>query len=130
IGSVGVVIFSPADVAIVAGGPGERRRFIDIVLSLAVPGYLEWLQRYRQVLLRRNAALREGAPPELVEVWDPALTEWGSRVVAARLAWVRGQAEAFSDQVARIGGGTIARLDYAATTLELADTNTSAADIE
>src|SRR5690606_9097747 len=89
IGSVGAVVFSPADVAIVAGSPAERRRFLDIVLSLAVPGYLEWLQRYRQVLLRRNALLREGAPVERVGAWDAGLAEWGSRVIAARVRWVR-----------------------------------------
>lgn len=112
IGSLGVVVFSPADVAIVAGGPGERRRFLDILLSLAVPGYLEWLQRYRQVLLRRNALLRDGAPVEQVGAWDAGLAEWGSRVVEARAGWVEGRAVAFAAHVARIGGGTEARLDY------------------
>ncbi|HEX2095528.1 MAG TPA: AAA family ATPase, partial [Longimicrobiaceae bacterium] len=40
IGGVGAVIFSPSDVEVVAGSPAGRRRFLDIVLSLAVPGYL------------------------------------------------------------------------------------------
>lgn len=113
IGSVGAVVFSPADVAIVAGAPGERRRFLDIVLSLALPGYLEWLQRYRQVLTRRNALLRDGAAGELVAAWDPGLAEWGSRVTAARLSWVREHGAAFRAHVARIGGGTEASLEYA-----------------
>lgn len=115
IGSVSAVVFSPADVAIVAGSPGERRRFLDILLSLALPGYLEWLQRYRQVLLRRNALLRDGAPTEQVMVWNAGLAAWGSRVVAARAAWVRGHADAFRAHVARIGGGTEALLEYAGT---------------
>src|SRR5690606_14259732 len=34
IGRVGAVVFSPSDVGIVSGSPGERRRFLDIVLSL------------------------------------------------------------------------------------------------
>jgi DNA replication and repair protein RecF len=37
LGSVGAVIFSPGDVELVAGGPGSRRRFLDIVLSLSEP---------------------------------------------------------------------------------------------
>ena len=113
IGSVGAVVFSPADVAIIAGSPGERRRFLDILLSLATPGYLEWLQRYRQVLLRRNALLRDGAPPDQVAAWDAGLAGWGSRIVAARAGWVREREEAFRAHVARIGGGTEARLEYA-----------------
>ncbi|HEX6071136.1 MAG TPA: DNA replication and repair protein RecF [Longimicrobiaceae bacterium] len=112
IGSVGAVVFSPADVTIVSGSPSERRRFLDIVLSLSVPGYLGWLQRYRQVLLRRNALLREGAPAEQVSAWDAGLAEWGSRVVAARAEWIAGHAEAFRGHVRRIGAGTEAQLEY------------------
>jgi DNA replication and repair protein RecF len=97
----------------VAGAPAERRRFLDILLSLAVPGYLEWLQRYRRVLLRRNALLREGAPAEQVAAWNPGLAEWGSRVVIARGAWVRERAAAFRAHVARIGEGTESLLEYA-----------------
>ncbi|HEX6923988.1 MAG TPA: DNA replication and repair protein RecF [Longimicrobiaceae bacterium] len=128
IGSVGVVVFSPADVAIVAGSPAERRRFLDIVLSLAVPGYLEWLQRYRQVLLRRNALLREGAPAELVGAWDAGLADWGSRVIAARLRWVSERREAFRSHVHRIGGGSEAQLDYAGS-IDLAEVGVERADI-
>jgi DNA replication and repair protein RecF len=52
----------PSDVALVAGSPAERRRFLDIVLSLNVPGYLAAIQRFRHTLKQRNALLREGAP--------------------------------------------------------------------
>ena len=34
LGAVPSVCFSPADVALVTGGPAERRRFLDIVLAL------------------------------------------------------------------------------------------------
>src|SRR5688572_10356323 len=37
LGQAGAVIFSPADVRIVLGSPAERRRFLDIVLSLNRP---------------------------------------------------------------------------------------------
>src|SRR5690606_22234481 len=56
IGSLGAVIFSPSDIELVGGGPDERRRFLDIVLSLNEPGYLGALQEYRQGLARRNAS--------------------------------------------------------------------------
>ena len=73
LGLVGAVIFSPADVELVSGGPGERRRFLDIVLSLAEPGYVAALQRYRQALFQRNTLLRQGAAGTLVEAWDRPL---------------------------------------------------------
>ena len=84
IGRVGAVLFSPSDMAIVAGAPGERRRFLDIVLSLNRPGYLDALQRYRQVLRQRNALLRVAASAPALAAWDDALVEWGCRVMVAR----------------------------------------------
>ena len=66
LGKLSAVIFSPADVELVSGGPKERRKFLDIVLSLNEPGYLGALQDYRKVLERRNmqAALRRVVPFE------------------------------------------------------------------
>src|SRR5690554_4915115 len=95
VGRAGVVVFSPSDLALVAGPPGERRRFLDIVLSLNRPGYLGWLQRYRQTLRQRNAMLRSGAPRELLEPWDEALASTGALLVVARAQWVDTHAAAF-----------------------------------
>lgn len=112
IGRLGTVIFSPSDVAIVAGGPGERRRFLDIVLSLNVRGYLDALQRYRNVLRRRNALLREGSSGDVLAVWDTALVESGARVIRERAAWVRAYAPRFAALYATIGGGAQASMTY------------------
>lgn len=60
LGTFPAVVFSPHDVALVAGAPSVRRRFLDVVLALTSPAYLAALQRYRAALARRNAALRDG----------------------------------------------------------------------
>jgi DNA replication and repair protein RecF len=104
LGLVGAVIFSPSDVELVAGGPGERRRFLDIVLSLAEPGYLAALQRYRHALFQRNTLLRQGSPRALVQAFDDALVASGSRVVAARARWVAERAPGFAEHYARVAG--------------------------
>ncbi|MEO6877357.1 MAG: hypothetical protein ABI205_02670, partial [Gemmatimonadaceae bacterium] len=72
------VMFSPADVDLIAGSPNVRRRFLDIMLALTAPGYLAALQRYRAALARRNGALREAAhagrsSTASVAVWEPPL---------------------------------------------------------
>ena len=105
LGLVGAVIFSPVDVELVAGGPGERRRFLDIVLSLAEPGYLGALQRYRQALFQRNTLLRQGASRTLVQAFDDTLVASGSRVIGARARWVARREASFAAQYARVAGG-------------------------
>lgn len=112
LGQVGVVVFSPSDVEIVGGGPAVRRRFVDIVLSLTEPRYLEHLQRYRQILLRRNALLRRGASASEVAAWDPGLVQAGSRLMATRATWVRTHAPAFSGHVRAIASTEDAILEY------------------
>ncbi|MBV9774260.1 MAG: DNA replication and repair protein RecF [Gemmatimonadetes bacterium] len=112
IGGVGAVIFSPSDVEIVAGSPAGRRRFLDIVLSLAVPGYLAAVQRFRQVLFQRNALLRQGMQAALVAAWNEGLVSWGSRVVAARARWAAEVADSFAEHYARVSGGPRGVLAY------------------
>lgn len=112
IGRVGAVVFSPADITLVSGGPGERRRFLDIVLSLNIPGYIDALQRYRHVLRQRNAMLRDGAAPALIAAWNEGLVEAGSRVVADRAAWARTSSGGFAARFAEISGGPRATLRY------------------
>ncbi|HUG42554.1 MAG TPA: DNA replication/repair protein RecF [Longimicrobiales bacterium] len=112
LGRIGAVVFSPSDVAIVAGAPGERRRFLDIVLSLNVRGYLPALQRYRHTLRQRNALLRGGAPAGQLEPWTAGLVEAGAAISAARSRWVAEHRDGFADRYARIGGEAACRLAY------------------
>ncbi len=113
LGRLGVVIFSPSDVEIVAGAPGERRRFLDILLSLNVPGYLPALQRYRQLLKNRNAVLRSGRVDQaLLGVWEDALVEHGARLVVDRAGWVAAHAASFSSKYSAISGGVSAAIRY------------------
>ncbi|HEX6038831.1 DNA replication/repair protein RecF [Longimicrobium sp.] len=125
LGQVGAVIFSPSDVELVGGGPGARRRFLDIVLSLAEPGYLQALQRYRQTLFQRNTLLRQNKPRAMVELWDDGLVAAGSRVAAARAAWVREHAASFAEHYARVAGGHPGHMTYASSAPELGEAATT-----
>ncbi len=53
------VLFSPGDLSLVTGGPGERRRFADMAISGIDGIYLKRLQHYGRVLEQRNAMLRD-----------------------------------------------------------------------
>jgi DNA replication and repair protein RecF len=115
LGALAAVIFSPADVTLVSGAPTERRRYLDIVLSLNAPGYVRALQHFRHVLAQRNAALRDEArSPELVRAWDEGLVRWGARVACERRAWVEERCGSFRALYEAVGGpGQTATLRYA-----------------
>ncbi|MDP2479275.1 MAG: DNA replication and repair protein RecF [Candidatus Palauibacterales bacterium] len=112
IGGLGAVVFSLEDVEIVRGSPSGRRRFMDILLSLVEPGYVDALGKYRSVLSQRNEALKGGADRAQLEAWSAGLIEVGARVMEARARWVAGRAAAFDHYHSRIAGGARGVLGY------------------
>lgn len=112
LGKLGAVIFSPSDVALVNDGPSERRRFLDIVLSLNEPGYLKALQVFRHTLSQRNAALKEERPAALVRAFDEGLVRAGARVMRSRRRWIEARGPAFSGYYERVAGGQRVAMAY------------------
>jgi DNA replication and repair protein RecF len=114
-GSLPSVMFSPRDIQLVSGSPGERRRFLDLVLALSSRRYLTALQLYRAALARRNAALREGArsgDESAASVWEPALAEHGAELVKSRTEWITERSSEFTRLTTSIGEAGEARMSY------------------
>jgi len=90
VGTLPVVVFSPEDYDLTAGGPSERRRFVNNILSQARSVYMETLMKYRRARRQRNEVLRSykkrSAPPpdELLAPWTEKLVGLGSRIVHRR----------------------------------------------
>ncbi len=112
LGQVGAVIFSPDDISMVNGPPAERRRFLDVVLSLNAPGYVVMLQRYRRALAQRNAALKAGESRAALEGWNQVLAVSGSALVRARAQWIGDRAAAFSEHYQAVSGAEVAGIVY------------------
>jgi DNA replication and repair protein RecF len=139
LGAVPSVGFSPADVALVAGNPGDRRRYLDVALALSSPTYLAALQQFRGALVRRNAVLRlvhrdaslsrSSAHAEQVSLWEPVLAEQGATVTAMRVLFVAGHAERFAQLARAIGERQPVTMRYATTSLS-ADRGERASDHE
>jgi DNA replication and repair protein RecF len=94
LGALRMVLFAPEDLALVRGDPGERRRFLDELLTLRQPRYAGVRADYDRVLKQRNALLksavaarRGGARPDLstLDVWDTHLARHGAELLAGRL---------------------------------------------
>lgn len=113
LGRLGAMIFSPADVDLVRAGPGRRRQFLNVVLSLNRPGYVEALQSYKRTLAQRNAALRTtGAGAEAARAWDRTLAKHGARVTLMRAEWAAAWASPFASYCAAISDGDRGELAY------------------
>ena len=104
LGRLGAIVFSPSDVELVSGGPGARRRFLDILLSLNREGYVEALTGYRKALAQRNAALKGNAGAAAVAAWDQGLVGHGARVTHLRHEWTATWSVPFSEYCDSISG--------------------------
>ena len=79
-----VQVIDPEIHALVAGGPEERRRFLDWVVFHVEQGFLDSWRRYRRVLKQRNACLKAGGRESDLVAWDRELIEYAEAVTAQR----------------------------------------------
>lgn len=118
LGAFPAVLFSPRDAETVAGAPGARRRFLDVMLALSSRPYLQALQRYRAALAQRSAAMRQpgvsGARQEQsVAVWEAPLAEHGAILWRARRDWTVASGARYAELCAAIGERGTAAMHYA-----------------
>lgn len=86
LGCLNVVMFAPEDLTLVKGGPGERRRFLDMEISQLKPSYYYTLQRYNTALKQRNALLKDPDHFDAAQVstWDEQIAMLGSEIILDR----------------------------------------------
>ena len=89
IGQFNAVFFSPESLTLVKGGPSERRRFLDLLISQVDSEYLKNLQKYNLVLKQRNELLKQiraiSASVAQLDAWNKLLIMHGTAVVIKRL---------------------------------------------
>ena len=90
IGFIPLVMVSPADSDLIAGGSDERRRFMDVVISQYDKEYLDALIRYNKALAQRNSLLKSEMPAdeELYLVWEEMMASAGEVVFQKRAAFI------------------------------------------
>ncbi|MDI6802660.1 MAG: DNA replication/repair protein RecF [Bacteroidota bacterium] len=89
IGKFPIVFLSPENSNITFGGPAERRKFLDLVLSQSNQTYFEDLSEYRKVVRHRNKILSDAKflkndPIALLEPWNEHLIRFGTRIMVRR----------------------------------------------
>jgi DNA replication and repair protein RecF len=111
-----VAVFSPDRLPLVKGPPGERRAHLDRYVAARWPSRAPLRRRYGQALAQRNALLARlaaGRGGGDLEVWDQALAEAASALIAARAEAVAELTEPFAAAADDLGLAGGAALTYA-----------------
>ncbi len=95
LGILRTVLFAPEDLSLVKGDPGERRRFLDDLVTARAPRMAGVRADYDRVLKQRNTLLKSaamarrhggrGADLSTLDVWDQHLAHTGAELLAQRL---------------------------------------------
>ncbi len=90
IGLIPLIMVSPADQWLIAGGSEERRKFMDIVISQYNLPYLDSLVRYNKVLQQRNALLKQEEEPDadLMAFCEEQMATEGEFIYHCRQAYI------------------------------------------
>ena len=92
LGNINVVIFNPDDINILKGGPQNRRKFLDIMISQLKPNYIYNLNLYLKTLDQRNNYLKqikeENKKEDLLDIWDEKLSEYAVNIYNYRKEFI------------------------------------------
>jgi DNA replication and repair protein RecF len=116
VGRLTAVLFTAADIELIAGAPSVRRRYIDITLSQVDGRYVVARSRLERVIAQRNHLLkrmREGqAQVEELSFWDAELARDGGYVFAVRSAALSELAALAGEAHASLAPAEELRLEY------------------
>jgi len=91
-GHLNSVLFSPEDLKLVKGGPGERRRFMDMEISQIKPRYFYSLQQYNRILSQRNNLLKAIPSNEslrkTLSIWNEQLARVSAYIMLQRKLFI------------------------------------------
>lgn len=103
------VVFSPQTLSVVQDGPAERRRLMDIALSLMKPNYALLYSNYKRALDQRNALLKKIVERKfdaaMMAPWDAELVKLGTRIIQYRLQYLEKLNAAATEIYRGISGG-------------------------
>jgi DNA replication and repair protein RecF len=93
LGILQTITFSPEDLILVKGDPGQRRYFLDELLVQKSSSYAGIKTDYERVLKQRNALLKSAGPARrnnldsvlaTLDIWNEQLISFGSQIILAR----------------------------------------------
>lgn len=94
IGFIPLVIISPSDQDLIIDGSETRRKFMDSVISLLDPIYLQQIINYQKIVQQRNALLKyffvnRTFDNETLEIYNDQLIELGQNIHQKRIEFIK-----------------------------------------
>lgn len=103
------VVFSPAHLMLVKGGPAERRKFVDDALCQIKNNYASVLKAYNRALIQRNIVIKDISISadlrSMLYVWDAALAKEGAKIIFQRQKYIEALTPFVKDIFSGISGG-------------------------
>jgi len=107
------VLATPDDISIIQQAPALRRKYLDILLSIISPLYLEKLKSYKKALAARNYLLRNNkANFNIIRPWEIQMAETGAYLIRERFSAVRELSRIFGSIYERLGSSDKGSLSY------------------
>ncbi len=88
VGKVNAVLFAPSDMDLFDAAPKARRRLIDMELGKLSGVYMNELSKYLKCLKERNAYLKSGTDPVMLETYTDMLCQPQIKIITNRLRFV------------------------------------------
>lgn len=119
-GRLRTIVFTPEDLTILRGSPGDRRKFIDRALFARERIHISDIQAYEKLVRSRNHVLRDdfgGRTPanreQLLDTYEQGLAEVGARIWTRRVDFISAIRDGFQTTYRQISGGkTAAEVRY------------------
>jgi len=121
IGKYPVVILTPADHSITQGSPGDRRKYVDSVISQSSETYLRILLDFNRSLRQRSSLLTQlkehkrnfSYRSDELNAWTEKLIDTGTEIIEYRIRFINEFNSYIEDSYKRImGTNEIPKVDY------------------
>ncbi len=112
LGIVKTICFSPEDLDLVRGDPGERRSFLDQLLIQRSPRLAGVITDFERALKQRNSLLKSRAPQSSLEPWNEHLANFGGELIAGRLSLISDLEPVFQEAYKNLSDKKMASLGY------------------
>lgn len=104
------IAFLPGDIELIKGMPDRRRSYIDLCYSQLKPRSMNYIRKYNQLILQRNAVIKNiilGKDcVESLDIWDRQLAVAGSYISFMRNQYILNLDKCSGKLYEKIAGGT------------------------